>query len=779
MGKRVPKRLSLGGQYVAGDAGTIPDGSTFGLLNIFPRPNRGASRPPFQYDGLAFIRGMANWFDATNRVRRLFAISGAKAASVKGVADETWSALTSTQINPVVNDFANYRGSLFLMLSTTGANPDSKASYDGNVLTNFPFMAQDLQGTTITLFNDRLYIAGVYLTVYVNDAAIPSNNRAELGYDWSAAPTGGAFSYTNVLATVVASGATKICRLTPTSTAGNACSVYPYSVAIAPLQQGVTQFTSGVAPQSRFVTWLFSSRGVDAVVNVPYTIEWVLFSEIARNQTLALDAVMTTGEFRYRVKAAGVTAAVAPAFNTTAGVDTIDGTVTFTCLGSAVLAAAEGTVPNVSTRSSPIGRYLTAFVPPCSNAVTVTPRLKIYNSSQPALTTLAPIDISYRDGLADTDSQKANWGQQFTYSAFQYPFYNKETATNSVVYLPEVLYSEFGSPTQFMATNSYALNEGNGFPSAAIAAGGRYIAFKRDAYWIFQATTDPLIPIRREGTAHIGVGCIGPRALDTYEDIVFFIGESDIYQMEPGDTPTPICGDGMREEIMNHGADWVESQLTYKMPILAIDKDKLIVWVYTQKAKLYAYDLRAKLWSTHQVGDGFEVAAMLWNQNTKNFYVAFGDHGLARMDYATGATTGANDTIDNSGTSYPGTMSVTFKAVEIDQDGLTLEFKLEHMTPRISCKVTGQQLTGAYSFDGGETFPKSQTLAITSLTTGKQFKPVRLDCQQSDTQITPKIECTGKLGEAAFALSPKVYCLLDVLKPQVTADLQTPGASNL
>jgi hypothetical protein len=279
---------------------------------------------------------------------------------------------------------------------------------------------------------------------------------------------------------------------------------------------------------------------------------------------------------------------------------------------------------------------------------------------------------------------------------------------------------------------------------------------------------------------HDGIGCVGPRALDVYEDIIFFIGESDIYQMEPGDTPTPICGDGMREEIMDQGANWVEAQGTYNMPLLVIDKRRLILWVYTQKGKLYAYDLRAKMWSTHQVGDGFEVAAMLWNQNTGNTYVAFGGHGLARMDYATGATTGANDTIDNTATTYPGTMSITFKAVEIeDRDGEPQEFHMESLTPRVSCKVAGQQITGSYSFDGGETFPKAQTLSITSLTTGKQYKPVRLDCRQTDVTITPKIAVTGKLGEAAFAISPKIYAMVEPMREQVTPELQTPGASNL
>ncbi len=458
----------------------------------------------------------------------------------------------------------------------------------------------------------------------------------------------------------------------------------------APLASVVRANAYGVIiPQAKTggkLTWGFDCRGVDQLYDVPITMELLIYvawaSGFAFTAGNIITAVATDGAtYRYRCTTAGTSGVSAPAFNPQAGSTTADGaTLIWTNEGTNVLAALETSVTNISDAPNWVTNYLTCVLPVSTLGTTdsyvVQPRLKFYNSTSTYLTTLAPIDISYRDGLTDGDPRKANHGSQWVVGSYGFPFFNKETTTTlqATYDYQGVIWSEIADANTWRGVNNYNMPEAAGYPTCARFVGGRLMIYKRRGMWQFYLTSDPDNPILPEVPARIGIGCLGPRAADTMDDEIFWLGEYEVYRLKVGYEPRVLAGVAMREAIFNRGSNWVESQATYNMPLLAVDRKNREVWCYTQKGKLYCYHLgdeatpsvfrpyvpETGMWTEHDI-DGQEIRAMAWNPTTQEMMFSIGGGGAVRFD----PSQNQKDQIDNTSATYTVSKDVIWKPVEL------------------------------------------------------------------------------------------------------------------
>ena len=758
------------GQYAAGDAGSIPDGYARDLLNYLPRPNRLAARPPFTYDGLLEVNGLANWDDLDNEALRLIALDSTAALHIKDAGSETWGTSVAGTDGGDIVGYVNYRGIVYALTFGTGA-PYRSFSYDGATLNETPFADTSteniISARTISVFRERLYLGSPRFT-YIN--YIGKNGSVANTYDF----TSTYWTKSNCSAVNITSGSATTCRIIPTTT--NSAFVRFHGTGV-PTNE--TAYTIAARATPMPVVVRFDLRGVDAVVDVPVTAELLLtMGWQATHAYVVGDYVVDGAGFKYVCSVAGTSGGAAPAWSTATNTVTNDNTVRWTSQGSDVLNATTDVVPNLTKSDDWLTVFVAGAIPPATNTLTATVRLKLYTSTA-SMASAAPIDVSYQDGLTDGDPRKANHGPQLTSGPIYFDFFNQDGVGNWQVTqdVDGLFWTRIGQPTSLQANQVQKLPEAAGYLTAVAVTQNRRIDFKRRAFWVFLATSDPYVPIRME-SINTALGCLAPTAVDVMNDDVYFIAENGVYRYAVGDTPQELCGDAMREAIMARGADWVESQANYNRPLLVIDPDKLLLYVYTQKAKLFVYDIQRKAWTTFSVGSGVQVQAMLFNATTRKMYVSFeGAHGIARLDYS---ATPTEDTIDNTGTTYPGHVRIVFRPIEVYQppryDATLEELRTFHA---VTVSRSGQTLTASFSFDQGTSYPRSIPFSDLPLSSGGEMVPLVIPVFQTAPSITTKLEHVGKLGEAAWSLSPRFSAKINVRRGEYPQAIPTPGSGNL
>lgn len=767
-----------GGQYSAGDASKIPADTSRLVRNLLHRPGDILeARPPFTYDGLLGITGLLTWGDVEDNVQRFGAIDQYMNFYLKDVGAETWGPTIpgGTGFGTRLTSYCTYRGNLYAMFDDGAGVPHSVWMYDGEtliadsipsnpyVLTPKPFAA-GIAGLVILPFEDRLIILAGRLSIfpYNNGGALAPTTTA---YDW----TGAAFTPTNltVAMTTLTTGV-QSCRLTPTSTASHACQIQGPA--------GLLTFVQSTDSQA--FTMLAEVRGVDPLFDVPFTMELYLATTAVPLTSYVQGDIMAVGAFMYRAKVGGLSAAVPPVYGIVTGADTVDGTVTWTNVGPSVFNALEDVVPSISASPDFTAFYLSAAVPPRPTTVEIGMRLKFWNTDNPSLLHLSPIDISLKDGKADTDPSKANHGWQWTAGLFLNPFFNCETALFRVINLEDVIWSETSQPSIIRATNFFQLQEEAGLPTAGAISAKRLVVFKRQAFWTFSGTGEPDNPLLPEDT-QIGIGALGPMALDQMYNTLFFLAEDSVYSMIVGSPPQDIAGDAMRRQIMARGSAWVESQATFNMPLIACDRKNRDVWVYTQRGILFCWHGTTGQWSQHDVGqDGtLDVSALAYNPVTQEMEVAFGGRGLTRLDPS--QTYGNTlDTIDD-GTAITSSAEVVLRPVELFAprgDAIVEEIAPYHS---IQTKEDGTYFTQAgtltmrVSYDRGKTFPNFDTVTF-----DVDEPRIPLALFQFGNSVTLALKYEGPLGAYAWALS-KTEATVQLLTSELAQVLPSQVGSNL
>lgn len=765
-GKKIPFSLAKG-MWSGGDAATIPPDAARRLRNVVRKNGPWVARPQFTYEGIARVRGLAKWYDDATDAQRVIALAADASINVKDASGETYTVDADTVVGggalTYIRDSASYRGRLYTLLTSVGgvmAGIRYFCSYSGAGFDQIELDREDvlaIEPDSIAVFKERMMYGGVMLAV--DD--LLRNSNVDMPYDpslWTAA---------NVNTSSLTVGAGTLYRATPSNTTTASLT-------------GPTINTSGGAT----VTFRAMLRGVHQTYTMPVTLslKYVPADWAAGTTYVANDFVGPGNGYVYRCTVGGSSHAVTePTWPTTIGGTVTDNTVTWKCEATDVPVSSKVYIPSATDSDEFLAFYVTG-----KNLVTKVAPVITFGHDGAAIT-LASVDFGFKDGLANGDPRKENHGQQVTLGPFCYPFANEDNSSGNydADFRDHIFWSEVGLPENIEAANYYKISEIPGPITVIRALGGKLVAFKRRAFWIFGATNDPDNPILPEGDARVGIGCVNPKAIDIFEDAAYFIGENEIYRMTLGDAPEPLCGEGMRDEIMNKASGaWVEtlSQTAdgqaAQRPLLAIDQNKRRMWVYTQKGKLYCYDLDAKVWSVHDAGGtassntGYQVTDMLYCGNTGSLYVAFYSSsdatiGLARLDET---QTGAEDTLAASGT-LPVYKDIWLRPVEVDsrEDVCLEQLDIYH---KITASQTSQTLTAYHSFDHGANFSTFETLTVSPVS-GGEYDPIQIPYYQSGGTILPRILHSGKGGAENFNIS-RIVATVEVLSGDGAYPQETP-----
>jgi len=745
------------GSYLAGNAATIPDGYARLIENMLIRPGpRLDARPPFKYDSLMNISGLMRFEDLVNSQTRFCALDTSRNLYVKAASGETWSsAITGTLTASRVTGHANYRGKVYYMMDDGAGFPTAAAVFDGTNISPTPFNSP-IVSRTITAFIDRLILA--YPRVTVTPLTVGASGITGM-YDFGIP----GWNKSAVSASNITSGGVTISRLLPTSTTAAFTAYFSFGV----VNVGPASFSA--AATKRNAMWRSDLRNTHATYKMPITMEWFLVTNWQVATAYVVGDLISDGTSRQRCTTAGTSGGGTPAWNATLGGTTTDNTVTWTNEGREVVASREMYLPTATESPNFNTYFLTMTAPRATNTTQYAPRLKFFNTSTPTIT-LATVEVSLRDGLADGDPAKKNYGQQLTIGDYYFPFFNTETATSATINLEAIVWSETSDPEAIRGANNFEPKEIAGHATGARVHSGRYFMFKRRGMWQFIGTDDPDNPLLPERLPR-AIGLLGSLAIDDDgDDEMFWISENDGYRMKGLDDPKPFFGDGMREEILANGSNWVPSQATYNRPLLAVDRKNREVWVYTQKGKLYCCHLRYDgAWTRHTTPNGAEVNALAYNPTTQRMYVAYGGQGLCRLD----ESLTQQDELNNTATTYAGTKSLVLKPFELATPRAELclhEVGLYHIA---TYTQAGEALYAYVSFDRGVTYPKYDEV---------RFDPTKdrisLGLYQSGVTATAKIDHVGSLGAAAWALSGgEAY--LELLAGEWPLSLPTTIASSL
>jgi hypothetical protein len=769
------------GMWSGGDAAEMPDGYARRWRNIVLRSRVAQLRPQLTYDGRANVRGLGLWYDELNRMARLVAAdvnSGTYKFYAKGTSGETWSEIASNSSGIFVTtilDQVSYRGSWFASVPTVigGSSPAFVNSYDGTTFKlgdSLPFAPYSM-----TVFKERMVYGGVRFsgTNLVDDIDVYAYDAIN---KWTR---------TTTEATEITGNGTTTYRITPTATTGSEVSLL--------VPSGVANYFGSL--QEDTYTFLCELGAVSESYDMPVTVQVKYASARANLTEYAIGQIVvpaTPNGLRYRCTVAGTSDAAPPVYPTALTSPYVtDGTVTWMLDGSDVANKKETKILAVSKLAGWTPTYVTVTIP---NGADTDLRLVIkFGTTATPTITLAPLDFAFLDGLPEDDPRKRNHGQQFTPGDFTFPFFSNETTDPFVIDQPDHVYlSEPLQPRTFKASRNYRLTERPGAITAARAVGEKLALCKAGARWLFGATESPSIPILPEGSAQFDSGPLNPKAGEVGPDGAFYyVGDTGVFRWDVvRNNTTELCGDAMRDEIMNkNAASWCESQpAPANRALLAIDQRNREMYVYTQKGKWYVKSLDAPPgagWVTHDAGGGdsvnpvgYQICDMAYNPTTGNMYFAFttaaaGTAGLARLDPT---VTPAQDSISTSGT-LPVWAEIWPRPIEAMTPSVDVQVNTIRFYHKVTESQAGQTMRGDISFDQGVSFTKSLTFDLAPLSTGG-FVPLEFPTFQAWNTIQTRLVHSGEGGAGNFAVS-RIEADIMVLRGYYPKSAITSGASTL
>jgi hypothetical protein len=744
-------------------------GSVRRARNLLYRSGVLTKRHQMTYDNVASVRGLGTWHDTSTGTRRLISLDSSDVVRVKGSASETWSASVGTLAGDgVILDSASYRGRWFGITGSTTRVPTTFGVYNGTAtataILDGSTGEDGFKPYTVCPYIDRLFFGGARLSIY----NFLYDNPTDYVYSASA------WTRTNITATSVTSSGVTLSRITPTDTTTASMT------ALALAAVGGTT-----------LIWRADLRGVHQSYRVPMTMKWKYQTQwtVATDYSQGEVVVPTSGGavgYRFRCTVAGTShAATEPTWTTTVGATYTDNTVTWINDGPDVAAQLKIFVPSASESVTFTPFSLAVRVPEGTAGGGIGPVLEFGHDG--VAFTLAPVDFSLKDGRTNGDPRKQNYGQQITSGSFHYPFYNVETTTSATVdHSYYLYYSPPGEPERVNATGSYRLSSPG--PITAVREwDGRLAVFQRTTLTLFNSVSDANIVVLPEGTPRTGYGCLNAQACDIGPDgELYFIGENEVYRLARGsDTPEPLCGDAMRDEIMNKAsASWVESQaFPANAALLTVDPKNREVWVYTQKGNPYVYNIDRSAWtgpmdvsgSTSVTPVGYQISAMKYNANTGNVYFAYSTApgvttpSLARMDTTQSAS---RDNI-SQGSPVDVAADLWLRPIEPRGGPRKINVELVRLFHRVTGSQTGNTTTAYMSYNHGATFPNSNQVTLDPVSEGN-YKPMTIALRKTRETIMLRLLHLGFGGSASFNVSA-VEADVQNVGPSNTYDNPTPG----
>jgi hypothetical protein len=344
----------------------------------------------------------------------------------------------------------------------------------------------------------------------------------------------------------------------------------------------------------------------------------------------------------------------------------------------------------------------------------------------------------------------------------------------------EYLSVEYGVKTyRFRAAGYWRLSEYPGYISALAKVSDRLVAMKRKATWIVSGTTNPDLPIQREGVFS-GVGCIHAKAKDYFENDLLVIGENDIYRISPSGPAPLLNGDEwniVREAMFERGADWVEDQADYNVPFLRVDELTKRMYVYVQKGIIHVFDFVTSQWTKFQITDVdgvvneigsievFDGKVWLWTSL----------NGIGYFDSAT--------TLDSDRGPSP-TYTITTNDVEyyydlpvVELSGPKRDICIESLDLHHQITTVNPSLTVEISRDGGNTFPQTNTVTLTESPSSSVTKTDRIDIWQQSDSMRIRIGNTGECGPANFSTTGASLAI-QVLSDDDNMEYPVPSTSS-
>lgn len=741
--------LPLGGQFSAGDPSLIPPEASRLEQNVVSRPGRWEKRSALvsAYPSNLANGGLAYWNSVTSGSQQIVFLLNNNTLNTGST-----SYANSNLSGSAVTDFTNYKGALYYCIANSGSGlvPTGMSSFNGTSSSSNPFNSAFLHSRTISAFIDRLFLGHVYATV-TNEIGATNIN---LPYDptlWSAVTT-------------TRESINNTGRITPTAATGSM--IYLPNMYL----------TSGGT-----ATFRCDLRNTSATYAMPVTVEtyysyaWVGTTAYPPGEVRVPTAAAGNG-FRYRATVAGISAAGEPVWPVVLGATVVDGTVTWVCDGTDAASSTTTTIPTTTdARTTWTTIYSTGNFLNAATVSKVGVRIKFGNVGTPSVSLVA-IEMSYKDGLADPNPLKANRGQQLTAGAFKYPFFNKQASNVSEIKLDgDIFWTETSDPQTIRGSNYYVLREAPGEVMAMAVVGGRLVVFKRQGMWIFQGSADPDNPIIKERFMG-NFGCVGPRALTVFEDTLYFISDSEIFAYRPGGAPKPICGDGMREEILNHAipvvgsVGWIAGAADALQDLagITVDQANRDLLVSSQYAKLYAYQIDREQWSilsaTNAAAAASQMKCPTWSGGTRLVYTQ--DQATAAMLDPTVATPdfGTQSCISKT----------TFRPIDVGSDIIVDEI---HVSTLCTGSQAGQTFTVGLSFDDGSTFPKTNSVVLPVSATATKNRTV-IPLRQMAPRPVIQLTHSGNAGAAAFAIA-SAEAQVRVLRPERTTTTPTQGSSSL
>lgn len=761
--------------YAAGAPAMIGEQNTRLMENmISPAPGNWEKRPPIKEDpsadtALTSVLAYALWHDNANQAERLIAFqkNGANFdLRVKGTSGDLYAAaVTGTNMVGGVTSYANYRGVIYYCISseenTTTSVPAGVFSYNGTAVRTNPFGGETIFSRTVTPFVDRIILG------YVR-SSVTNRLMTDGAYDatgWAA---------TNVTAENITNGSTITSRITPTNTT------------TARIQKAGV-YTVAASTTDTVLNFRSDFRNTSPSYEMPLTTEIYYSQEWAAATAYAVGAIRiaTSGAaagaqlLRFRCTVAGTSAAAEPVWPTAVGGTVADGTVTWIADGKKELASQPFTLPTATAEEGFVTTWCAGAVPPNPAATQVGVRIK-FGTEAVSTFELHAVEISLKDGKTDGDPNKANKGQQLTVGNFFYPFFNQQSSETATVDLDNDLYwTETSDPNTIRGSNFFRLRDLPGKVTAAAVVGGRLVVFKRRGMWVFQGSADPDNPLTRE--EFIGdVGCVGPTAVTVFEDRLYFAGDDEIYEWSPGGAPKPLCGDGMRTEV-------VQTTLA-DYPSLAVNPVRRDLYVQaTSNAptiatrNIYVYQIDHKEWSKFTftgpggILGGPSFGVFIWNPNTKKIYVPAKPNSTSTLGAAyfdpSAATADGFSMVESP--AY-----VTFRPIETFFP--RQEFSVD--TVGVYHSVTGSQASATFevqvSLDGGSTFPKYNRVTLPTVASSAIATRTPVPVRQLGQNLVVRLYHTGGAGSTMFNVNA-VDADVRVVGPQRTISTPTQGAASL
>lgn len=713
------------GMWTSGDPSLMPDGYCLALRNYLMRPLRADCRPPFVYDGLMSVANFLRWEDLTSQVTRTLAIDASQNLRTKNTSGTGYTATVVTG-SPTgrLTDFANFMGKVYQLFDDGAGVPAGASVYDGNAVSASPFNTT-FYARTVTAFIERLFFA--YPRIAVTNS---------LGTTKAYVASGGSWTLANVETDNIVTGSATTGRLTPT----NNTTAYAYTT-----EETVTALA---VPAKR--VYRSDIQAVSATYDMPMTLKVRLSAAWNGGQAVSAGGLITpsaSNGYVYRADNAGTTGGGEPVWPTTLRSTVADNGITWRCYASDALGVSETIILNATTTTAWQPTYVPADLPPTPDSYVVQVMMIFGNTAIPTYD-LAPINFSYRDGLSDADPAKQNYGQQCTVGDFFPPFLNAESTAARTVTLEAIIWSEIQQPKRVLARNTFSLPEVAGAPTAAAVVSGRLLVFKRRGFWVFKRTADRNIPILPERPANTEVGCIGPRAWDTYNDQLFWIGEHGVYRMGDDWQPVEIGGPQMRELIMRRDVAWVENQVTYNVPFLVVEHANKEVWVYTRQGVIFIYHIPTEAWTYLEVNTGSQhVRSMFYDFGGNRMVVAFGGLGGTRCDETASA---AQDTLDNTATNVAITNDIVFKPLELAAPRYETAIEEVGLFHLATAAQAGQTVSAAYSLDRGATYTTPSGYPATASLASNR---IPLPLATLGPTLTPRIRRVGNGGAAAWSIS--------------------------